>query len=73
MSFVEVREASVRMNGVAGGRHDSAPQRANEPPVRPHQRAKMNGDASHTPRDKKVKVRNVYLILASWKVYLILA
>lgn len=57
VNVVEVRQKSVTMNGVAGGHHDSGPQRSNQPPARPFHRPKMNGDAPHNPRDKKVKVR----------------
>lgn len=63
MSAVEVREAVVTMNGVAGGgHHDTAPHRTTtttattDQSVRQHHRAKMNGDTSHPPREKKPKV-----------------
>ncbi|XP_045137976.1 RNA-binding motif, single-stranded-interacting protein 1-like isoform X3 [Portunus trituberculatus] len=53
------------MNGVAGGgHHDTAPHRTTTTPaatdqlVRQHHRAKMNGDTSHPPREKKPKASN---------------
>lgn len=63
VSAVEVKEAVVTMNGVAGGgHHDTAPHRTTntaavtDPTVRQHHRAKMNGDTPHAPREKKPKV-----------------